>query len=75
MQITSENGFKNALEVLAKTSHEPKLWSFPLYVVFRGGAFHMSSELIFMFLDSKGPGERWQLQSYIKIKLFLLFGR
>ena len=56
-------------KVMSFTSHGPKLWPFPLYLepfenmASRGCTSHISSELIFMFLDSGWPREWGQLQS------------
>ena len=74
MQITNENGFKNALiyqKLWPKQVTEQNDGHFLCILsqfqvenmVSRGSTSHASSELIFMFLESGGPGEWGQLQS------------
>ena len=74
MQITSENSFKNALiyqklwpKQVTDKNYGHFLCILSLFLVkdmvSRGSTSHVSSEQIFMFLDSGGPGEWGQLAS------------
>ena len=74
MLITSENGFKNALiyqklwpKQVTDQNYGHFLCILRLFsvenIVSRGSTSHVSSGLIFMFLESGGPGEWGQLQS------------
>ena len=74
MQITSENGFKNALiyqklwpKQVTDKNYGHFLCILSLFrvenMVSRGSTSHVTSELIFMFLESGGPGECGQLLS------------
>ena len=74
MQITSENSFKNALiyqKLWPKQVTDKKYGHFLCILslfrvenmVSRGSTSHVSSELIFMFLESGGLGEWGQLLS------------
>ena len=84
MQITSENGFKNALiyqKLWPKQVTENFFGHFLCILSLfwvenmdsRGSTSNVSSEQIFMFLEPGGPGEWGQLQSLFKIKLFKFF--
>ena len=70
MQITAENGFKNALiyqklwpKQVTDKNYGHFLCILSLFwvenMVSRGSTSHVSSEQIFMFLEPGGPGE-WE---------------
>ena len=74
MQITPENGLENALiyqklwpKQVTDKNYGHFLCILSLFrvenMVSRGNTSHVTSELIFMFLESGGPGEWGQLQS------------
>ena len=74
MQITRENDFKNELiyqklwpKQVTDKNYGHFLCILSLFrvknMVSRGSTSHVSSGLIFMFLESGGPGEWGQLQS------------